>query len=274
MKKITLTLASAAVLLALPAMAADLRVVKAPPPPPMPIYHWTGFYLGVNVGYSVARNRGNETLFDIANSEVETNQQVTLGPAGAVGGFQGGYNYQFANSWLIGIEADWQWTGQKDSICVTICRPDVFLTIEQKLRWLATLRARLGYAQAGWLWYVTGGAAWGGVEENDAFFLAGGGVVPGAGPFVGTLNVKHTRSGWTFGGGVETLLFANWSAKLEYLYVDLGTTTDTFAVIDTSNGAVAASQTVSKPMRDHILRVGLNYRLGDWFGKAPVAARY
>src|SRR5262249_37777655 len=150
---------------------------------------------------------------------------------------------------------DWQWANQKDSVCLTECLiPEPFLTVEQKLRWLATLRGRLGYAWQSWLWFVTGGAAWGSVRENDA--LSDDSTVPTA-----LAGFSQTRSGWTLGGGIETALSGNWSAKFEYLYVDLGTTTNSFTFTGSIPAATLA-ETVNTHVRDNVFRVGLNYRFG------------
>jgi len=232
------------------AAAADLRVVKAPVIAPPAAYDWTGFYLGGNLGYSVGRNHSSET-FTTAAGPAGSSQSFTLSPAGALGGGQIGYNWQAARNWVFGVEGDWQWTGQKDSVCISFCVPGIIsLSVDQKLSWIATLRGRIGYAHDGWLWYATGGAAWGRVTESDELFF----TIPRAGTF------SHTKGGWTIGGGVETALAGTWTAKLEYLYVDLGSTTDVLTNIPTPGGT--ATETITKQVRDHIIRLGLNYRFG------------
>jgi outer membrane immunogenic protein len=240
----------------MPASAADMPV-KAPPAPAA-AYDWTGFYIGANVGYSVGRNHASEILADSGGSPI-TSQSFTLAPAGWLGGGQIGYNWQAAPHWVLGVEADWQWTGGKDSVCISACLVD-FLTVEQRLRWLATLRARLGYARDGWLWYVTGGGAWGHVTETDALFF----FTPG------TATSSRTKGGWTIGGGVETALAGAWTAKLEYLYVGIGSTTDILAGVVNPGGT--ATETITKNERDHIFRVGLNYRFGGIAAASPVYA--
>jgi outer membrane immunogenic protein len=243
---------------AVPAYAARApsAIYKAPPPAVV-AYNWTGFYLGGNAGYGVGRNHSNE-IFGLDLSPPISRQSFTLGPAGWLGGGQVGYNWQPGTNWVFGAEADWQWTDQKDSVCITVCVPSLSLAIEQKMDWLATLRARIGYARDGWLWYMTGGGAWGRLTENDALFYAGS---------LTTRSFAQTKSGWTVGSGIETVLAGTWTAKLEYLYVDLGRTTDTFAFCPFVD--LCASQTVTKDVRDHIFRAGLNYKLGG-----PLVARY
>ena len=84
---------------------------------------------------------------------------------------------------------------------------------ERDIRWLATLRGRLGYAADRWLFYVTGGGAWG---ETD--YTAG----PNFGGLWAPISFSHTSSGWTLGGGVEYGFTNNWTGRIEYLYYDLG----------------------------------------------------
>jgi outer membrane immunogenic protein len=245
----------------MPASAADMPV-KAPPSA-APIYEWTGFYAGGNLGYSVGRNHSSERN---STNLVFSAQSFTLGPAGGLAGGQIGYNWQPAVNWVFGIEADWQWTGQKDSVCITTCggaggATGFSLTVEQKLHWFATLRGRIGYARDGWLWYVTGGGAWGGVTENDELLQAG---------ILTTARFAQTKGGWTLGGGIETALAGNWSAKLEYLYVDLGSTTDSLRFL---NEGIPDTQTISKAVRDHLIRLGLNYRFGGSSAADPVRAK-
>jgi outer membrane immunogenic protein len=238
-----------------PAAAADTPLVTKAPPAIVTASPWSGFYAGVNVGYGVGHNTSNERL------GTASTQQFMLAPAGWLVGAQAGYNHWVAPNWVAGIEADWQKTQQRDAVCITVCSGNalgvgttIALTVEQRLSWLATLRGRLGYLLGHSLWYATGGAAFGRVETNAVFNILG---------VVTAQNFQHTRSGWTAGAGVETPLAAGWTTKLEYLYVDLGTATDSFPV------AGGTTQIITYPSRDHIVRLGLNRQLG-WLG--PQAA--
>ena len=109
------------------------------------------------------------------------------------------------------------------SISITMGTPASNLNKDQDLRsikplsWLATLRGRIGYDREGWLWYATGGAALGSVTNND--LLTFGFPTTAA-------NFNHTQGGWTVGAGIEKVITGHWTAKLEYLYVDLGSITD------------------------------------------------
>jgi outer membrane immunogenic protein len=242
--------ALAAIGLASVASAADLPA-KAPvykAPVATPAYSWTGFYLGVNAGGSVGRNPTTQS------SDAVVVETFNMSPAGLVGGGQFGYNYQFAPNWVAGVEADFQGTGQKDSTCLANCAAAIVsppLTTTQKLSWFATARARLGYTDGDWLYYVTGGGAWGQIRQDYA-------LPPFAGT-AGAVSASHSNGGWVAGGGVETHLAGAWTAKVEYLYLDLGSISDTF----TTTGGPPVTYTTSSDIRNHIIRAGLNYKFYD-----------
>jgi outer membrane immunogenic protein len=284
MKKFLLSGAALLALLGGSASAADLAV-KARPLPPAPVYSWTGFYIGINGGGSIGVNSMTQTAtltapgLGTSGLLTSTNRMV---PTGGLFGGQLGYNWQTAN-WVFGVEADWQWTSQKDSN--TYCTPAAnvaffgfgangfgyCLTNEQKLKDFGTARARAGVTTGDSLWYVTGGAAWAKVEDNHLFVgSANAAIFPpavfGPGPFFPTAaSFSSRKTGWTIGGGVEARLWAGWSAKLEYLYVDLGHIDNTFAIalnpIFFPAGGVAPV-TTSTHVTDNIVRVGLNYKFG------------
>jgi outer membrane immunogenic protein len=259
-----------------PAMAADLPaapVYKAPVIAPAPWYDWTGFYIGLNGGYSWGRSA---TDFSVAGVPLLS---ATTSMNGWVGGGQAGYNWQFNRNWIFGVEADLQATGQKGSLALPNSPPCPLVVVAvvpctitsggvaQKLPWFGTARARLGFEPADrWMLYVTGGLAFGEVDTtatvNTVTTAGAGGPVTGTASAVASSNV--TRAGWTVGGGAEWVIAGPWTAKLEYLYVDLGTVTNNFAGI----GAFAPL-TANSRITDNIVRVGVNYRFGG-----PVVARY
>jgi outer membrane immunogenic protein len=124
---------------------------------------------------------------------------------------------------------------------------------EERIRDIATARARLGWTYNCWLWYVTAGGAWAKIDSDYNRFS----------PFTAlplSASFSTTRSGWTVGGGVETQFAGNWSAKLEYLYVDLGTLTNSVTVNPFDRVFVTATE--STKIHENIVRVGLNYRFG------------
>lgn len=235
MRKVTLSLLAAAGLAlgAQSASAADLGrpAYKAPAPAVVAAYNWSGFYLGGHVGGAWS----SEEARDIANGVIGSTD-----PDGFIGGLQVGYNWQ-ADRWVFGIEGDWSWSGADGSTMLS--GPTTFSSDHN---WYATLTGRVGYAWDNWLWYVKGGAAWSDMEYRFGGF--------------GTLS--DTRVGWTVGTGVEWALAPQWSAKLEYNFLDFGKDTFNFAA-----GPVDVDTHV------HLVKAGINYRFGG-FGKAPVVANY
>jgi outer membrane immunogenic protein len=257
MKKLFLATTALVALAAGSASAADLAarpVYKAPPP--APVYSWTGVYWGVNVGYSWGQAKNDVGVGVVGFSD---SQDVN----GVIGGGQIGINWQVAN-WVFGFESDIQASGQKGSSSGTIgvIGGDTFgFSADHKLDWFGTSRVRIGFLPVeNILLYATGGVAYGQVKSSYT-------VVDTSSGSTAALDFKDTRAGWTVGAGIEGLLGGGWSAKLEYLYVDLGKNT-TSAVVD---GATIAS--FDSKFTDNIVRVGLNYKFGSG-GLGPIAARY
>jgi len=232
---------------------AASALYKAPPAATRAVYDWTGFYVGANVGYGIGRDQTN-TFQDqvVVPAGRALNEAFKLSPAGVLAGPQIGANWQTGNL-VLGVEADWQRTSQEDYACRDDCNGVLSITYDQSLRWFGTARARLGVAQDRTLWYVTGGAAWGQIDDNFSLYSKFFGVFP-------SVNATHELSGWTAGGGVETALAGPWTAKLEYLYVDLGSVTDSYFTPALFGGTTFSNTTW---IRNNIIRGGLNYRFGD-----------
>jgi len=208
------------------AQAADIpRAVYKAPRAVVAYYNWTGFYAGVNGGY--AWGDSDWAL-----------PAVSMKPDGFLVGGTLGYNYQ-VGSIVWGVEGDFDYADIKDS---TACGAFV---CETKNTWLATARVRLGYAFDRWLPYVTGGGAFGEVKASNS----------GAG------SGNDTMVGWTAGGGLEYAFLGNWSAKIEYLYVDLGKFD-----CPTCNAAIAPNDVSYKA---NVVRAGLNYKFSG-----PIFSRY
>jgi outer membrane immunogenic protein len=251
--------ALAAFIACLPSLvtAADLPIYKAPSPPPG--YDWTGFYVGGNVGYSIGRSRTTSNIARANDPDLNFLLGIfTLSPAGAAAGFQAGYNRQIG-AWVIGVEADWQWSGQKDSICYLLCVTSpgnpFSLTLEQRMKWFGTARGRVGYAWDRSLWYLTAGAVWAKIDHDFTFFQPAPQMTEAA-------SASRTKAGWVIGGGVETGLAAGWTAKLEYLFMNFGNVTNDF----TTPGLAAAdgiSFPTSSDIRNHAVRLGVNYRFAQ-----------
>jgi outer membrane immunogenic protein len=240
-------LAGAALLgTAVSAQAADLAV-KAPyyKAPVALVYDWTGFYIGVNAGDGLGRDRAQHFMPGSADS-------LYLSPQGGLGGAQIGYNWQthsLLGPLVFGVEADIQGAGLSDHYTSLLAGTD---TYSQKLDWFGTVRGRVGLATGPVLSYVTAGYAYGSVNTS----ITEVGV-----PAFSSGN--RIQNGWTVGSGVEAALGGNWTGKIEYLYLDLGNKSDSFT-------ALTVPQTLNTEIRENIFRVGLNYRIGGNSTYAPV----
>jgi outer membrane immunogenic protein len=261
MRRWSIALIAAASTIALMQMAsaADLPV-KAPrdtPPPLPPPYSWTGFYVGGNIGYSWGHFDGSWEVLGppIIPSAVPSGSGSV---DGVIGGGQIGYNWQVNDTWLLGVEADFQGSGQKGSFSNVTAFPGTFtpgvLNEETKLSWFGTVRGRIGVLLSPtFLVYGTGGLAYGRIKlDGDAFEA----TCPCHIPF----KDEATKTGWTAGGGVEGAFpnTRNWTWKVEYLYMDLnGTLSQTlFDNVDYVRFYTGRSENFT----DNIVRAGVNYR--------------
>jgi len=213
------------------AQSADMPI-KAPyykGAPAVSYYNWTGFYAGINGGYGFGTSTWSALPGD------------TIKPKGGMFGATVGYNWQ-AGSLVYGVEGDIDWADVKGSITC-----GVIFSCGTDNRWLATFRGRLGYAFDRWMPYVTAGGAYGDVRVTASL------------PVLGLSNsVSKDQLGWTVGAGIEYAMFGNWTAKLEYLYVDLGSFTA---------ATLPAINDVS--FKENIIRAGLNYKFSG-----PIFSRY
>ena len=201
------------------AAAADLPPAPMPyykAPAYLPPYSWTGFYLGVNGGGGLGQ------------STWDTNGGINTS-GGIVGGTIG-YNYQYG-AVVFGAEGDIDWSGIRGTTntgagCTTGCTSSD--------SWISTVRGRLGYGADRFMPYVTGGAAFGNIDASRL-----------------GITTATTNAGWTLGAGIEFAIAGNWSAKAEYLYVNLGK-------FNCGLNCGAASDNVS--FSTNIIRGGVNYR--------------
>jgi outer membrane immunogenic protein len=198
--------------------AADLpRRVAQPAAAPvyMPVaYNWTGFYAGIAGGWGFGKSSWSNAAVSTGDFDVD---------GGLVGGTLG-YNWQNGPT-VFGIETDLSWSdisGSTRASCLGRC--------ETSNGWLGTTRGRLGYAVDRWMPFVSGGVAYGDIK---------------------TSTTSDTSVGWTVGAGVEFALPGTWTAKGEYLYVDLG---------DVNCSAASCGAPAKVDFTTHIVRAGLNYR--------------
>jgi len=230
MRRFTLALFAAAVALGVTAAnAADLGqrpVYKAAPAPMMAAYNWSGFYVGGHLGYGWSSEEARFATNGLSGA---------TDPSGFLGGAQIGFNWQ-TGAFVFGVEGDWSWTNADGSTTIG------GTGVNANHNWYATATARVGYAWDNWLWYVKGGAAWMDADYN----------------ITGLTAVGDTRTGWTIGTGFEWALGNNWSAKIEYNYLDFGS--ERFA-LPTATDIDSQS---------HLVKFGVNYR----FGAGPVMTKY
>jgi outer membrane immunogenic protein len=203
------------------AAAADLSrpppSAAYPAPVIMPVYNWTGFYFGINGGGAFGSSAWDST----GSRDV----------SGALLGAQLGYNRQIGQA-VFGVEGDIDWAdinGSTTNLCPAGCKTSD--------SWLSTVRGRLGYAADRFMPFVTGGVAFGDVQASTAGFP----------------QASSDHTGWTIGGGLEAALAGPWTAKAEYLYVDLGSFN-----CGLNCGAGLVTDNVS--FHTSILRAGVNYR--------------
>jgi outer membrane immunogenic protein len=183
-------------------------------------YNWTGFYAGINGGWGF----GNSDLSNVLGSN-------SFDIDGGLVGGTIGYNYQMGRV-VLGVEGDMDWSDIRGT---TTSGPCFAGSCETRNRWLGTARGRIGYAFDRIMPYVTAGGAFGDVRMNA----------------IGLPGQTDTRAGWTAGGGVEFALTGPWTAKVEYLYADLGK--------ETCNAANCGVPT-NVDFTTSIVRAGLNYR--------------
>ncbi|WP_428030467.1 outer membrane protein [Ancylobacter sp.] len=228
----------------------------------VPAFSWTGFYLGGNAGYSWGDSKATDVLFFDSTGGVFTpgglysGNDVKFGELdGWVAGGQIGYNYQFENNVVVGVEADFQWTGAEQGLAFYATPGGPYYQTKAELEWFGTVRARLGYAFDRLLVYGTGGFAYGKVNNSTTVMgLTGGGAPDFSTAANGSFD--NVSTGWTVGGGLEYALTDNWILRGEYLYVDLGST-DVTTYLSGTPGSFISSKA---DLTSNIVRAAVSYK--------------
>jgi outer membrane immunogenic protein len=245
MKKFLLgTVALVALGATAPAFAADLAARPAYTKAPayaQPIYNWTGFYIGGHVGGEFDGNNGFNGVVNNNNNNGRF-----------LGGLQGGADYQFAQSWVVGIEGQYSWLGNNNN-GVAFAGTGAGFIYTNNQRGLGSVTGRLGYTWGPALLYVKGGYAYS--DYSQSLTLLGV-------PQTFALSGSH-HDGYTVGAGLEYMFAQNWSAKVEYQYYNFGNTNFVAPVVLTPFGSTHNDE--------HTVKAGLNYRF-NWGG--PVVAKY
>jgi len=258
MKVKTLIASVALIALGTTAAGAADMAVKAPPPPPVPVFSWTGFYVGANIGGAWAHNNWTDSLF-LTNFNNGNNGRF-------IGGGQIGGNYQIGN-FVIGGEWDFDWAGNNNggNGVIIPALGNTFLVTSND-RWITTVAARFGYAVNNWMFYGKAGGGWVG---NNNWTVTN--ITTGASLSCGNFatNCGSNAGGWLVGAGFEYAFTNNWTVKLEYDYLGLGSRTVNIPA--TAPSVFAGDTFNSNNLNIQTVKLGVNY-LFNW--GAPVAARY
>jgi outer membrane immunogenic protein len=257
MKKLLLATTCAIGVSVVPAFSADLPVrmpVKAPIAAPVPHFSWTGCYVGAHVGGGWGQKDFTDEFFT-TDFFGQVPSSPTANTSGWLAGGQVGCDYQFATTWVVGVEGAGSWANIRGSSDPFFSGKAVF---NAQTKWIATATGRLGYASDRWLIYAKGGAAWAGDNYQVPGTFAGV-------PF--NYSGSETRSGWTIGAGVEWAFWQNWSAKVEYAYYDFGTRS--LNLIDPGVvGTGLGPDSSSIKQRIQTVTLGINYH---FWTEAPLA---
>src|SRR5262245_56401177 len=185
----------AAALVSTPVAADAASAPFYPAAPVIPIYYWTGFYVGGHLGAGWS------------------------GDGGFLGGGQAGFNYQIGQ-WVLGVEGQLSATSIKDTASANFVFPGFAVgtaRAEARLDWISTLAARVGWAFDRSFVYGKLGGAWTHVSVD-----ASATVSSIAGSVGALVSSDRTVSGWMLGFGAEYALWDNWTAKIEYNMMDFG----------------------------------------------------
>lgn len=246
----------AAATIAGPAMAADLATKASTYQAPVAAaFNWTGFYVGGHLGEGWEEDHvTNVGTINSANFPFGATHKIS--PSGFLGGVQGGFNWQFSPNWLIGVEGDFSWADVKgEASSAGAVSLAVVSHYNEKVNWISTFTGRIGYVSNNWLLY--GKAGWGWADTEGSSYTTNA-----AGAITTTTTSGETRSGWVAGGGVEWGFLPNWTVKLEYDYLELGTDTTSSAVTYGTTPPVLTGVTLLREHDTHInlLKAGINYR--------------
>lgn len=242
--------------------AADLPFKAAPQAVAPAAYDWSGVYVGGHIGGGWATNDFSDPGLGIVGTLLGVPVIQTTDSSGFIGGVQGGWNYQIGR-FVVGTELDFSWADINGSKTtgfnpIGVPGPAIFSrTLTANTDWTATSTVRLGYARDRWMFYTKAGAAFAHTNYTDNWTLN---TVPSVALFAGT--GSETRVGWTVGTGIEWAFWNNWSAKLEYDFMDFGSKTAAIngAILPAIAGGIPASFGVVNSQVISEVKFGANYR--------------
>jgi opacity protein-like surface antigen len=232
---------------------------------------WAGAYVGANGGWvgstsNTISNSGTDDGIGGLGSGLATGTIPTtagLGYNGYLLGGTFGYNWQVAKNWVVGVETDFDGAVAKGNLDTgTVIGPQGVpqdTTFSRELDWLGTFRGRVGVTPAdSLLVYATGGLAYGETRLGSNYICAQ--CAPAT---VAPASTTRTAFGWTAGAGVEWAFAPQWSAKAEYLYVDLGSINNFISYgYNFDNGGNSSTMTSTARETENIVRFGVNYKIG------------
>ena len=255
MKKVLLATAALVFVSATPGLAADLPV-KAPPMP-APVFTWTGFYVGGNGGWGWGRSQSTSFLGDLAFPTGTVFNEIHS--SGFLGGAQAGFNYQTAYNLVVGVEGEWDWTnisGTETTISTAPRFVGFSSTTTGRIKDLADLTGRIGWAAGPWLFYGKGGVALDQTSSTGIFLSTTGTLVS-----TSASSGNFDRSGWVVGAGFEWAFAPAWSAKIEYEHFDFGSTP--IGITHITAAGVLSQTFVNSTEKIDLVKGGINYRF-NW----------
>jgi outer membrane immunogenic protein len=264
MKNFLAGFALAALVAAGPAIAADNLAPTYKAAPAARSFNWSGFYFGGTVGGGMASLPVTDMDNLVGGFEgVAALNGPALKSAGWVGGVHAGYNWQFAPSFLFGLDGDFDWSNFKasDTTCFGFCGPNGsdHIVASSRLDHFGSFRARFGLTYDRTMIYVTGGPAYGHIKASLADLECSGCRNPGSPRFSASDSSNHW--GVAVGAGVEYALTENWILRGEYMHLDFSAKNFLWASgtqqIDPGSTGFRASSTATAD----IARVGVSYKL-------------
>jgi outer membrane immunogenic protein len=224
------------------ALAADLPQPAPPPQAPAvyiptvaPVYNWGGIYVGINGGWGFGKAN-----WDAGVAGAFTGLAGSTNDNGGVVGGTVGFNLQW-DAFVVGLEGDWDYSGINTGSTATVCSN--FGTCQTGNNWLGTVRARVGWAADRVLFYGTGGAAFGSIQTTYS-----------------SVQSTTTQTGWTAGAGVEWAFADNWTARVEYLYVDLGSWHGNCSTTACTAVSTGPAIPVSVSLTESLVRAGVDFK--------------
>lgn len=264
--KAILVAISALITLTTAALADDRSTGSSSKPGATYATGWVGLYVGINAGgmnsadnsfgFS-ATDTGNAGLGSIFSGPGALPRSFTMTESGGLVGGTIGYNWQITPHWILGAEADLDYAGLRSS--ATLIGPfGTQYPHRLSMDFLGTARGRLGYAPTpDLLLFGTGGLAYAKTNFGSAFVCTNCAPLSATEPLTSTSTSKLSL-GWSAGAGTEWKFSTHWSAKAEYVYVDLGPIGNTIVY---TYGPSISTLTSKHDIREHVFRLGLNWQM-------------